>query len=620
MSFFEELKRRNVIRVGIAYVIVAWLILQFADVVLNNIEAPHWVFQVIMLVLGIGLPLALFFAWAFEMTPEGIKKEKDIERSESMTPVTGQKLNYTIIGLLALALVYFIWQSQSHPERGSEPFSQESPVQVSEVGDEKRDLTLASRTELQTAEREPSIAVLPFVNMSADPEQEYFSDGISEEILNVLVRVDGLKVASRTSSFTYKGENLDIPEIARELKVGNIVEGSVRKSGNRVRITAQLIDTRDDRHIWSDTFDRELVDIFAIQDEIANAIVTALSAELGILQGTPAISVATATENLDAYELYLKARGLFLERQQLEESVALYERAVELDPGFARAWEGLAAVYSVVESWGFTGRDWDSLAIQAAERALELDPGLSVPWAVMGQIAMLYNSDFIASMANTNRAIQLDSANATNYLWRGISYSILGFQAESIADYKHCLEIDPAYANCKRHLALAYMIVNENELALSLIQQVAKYDFEVFSFHSQYLQRLISLDHRLAATMILLGHFDYDLTFPATAVLDAMEFPESDHSRGLQKLLNWIEKSGSTPASFSALLVPFKAYHLAEPNTSMTRWVWLRENTGFRTSEYFVPLMSKLGASAYWREKGFPPGCRPLEGDDFECD
>ena len=616
MSFFDELKRRNVVRVGLAYGIAGWVLLQVADLVLENTEAPPWVIQVLMLFVLLGFIAALVIAWAYEITPEGIKRESEVDRSQSIVSHTSKKLDRIIIGFLVLAVaVLLIDRSMSPPEMVSDASSEEATMQVSQTGDVQTKTPIT----VNTISVEPSIAVLPFTDLSPEQDQGYFSDGISEELLNVLVKVDGLKVASRTSSFTFKGSNLSLADIAGELKVNHVLEGSVRKADNRVRITAQLIDANTDRHIWSDTFDRELVDIFAIQDEIANAIVTALSAELGILQDTPAISVTKATENLDAYELYLKARGFFLERQQLEESVALYERAVELDPGFARAWAGLAAVYAVVESWGITGRDWDSLAIEAAERALELDPGLSTPWAVMGQIAE-NNGDYISSMANLDRAIQLDSANATNFLWRGISYSTLGFQTEAIADFKHCLEIDPAYANCKRHLALAYMIVNKNELALSLIDQVAKYGFTVFGFQAQYLQRLVSTGHRLAATMILLSNFDFDLTFPATAVVDAMEFPERDHGRGLQELLNWIEKSGSTSAHFSVPFVSFKAYHLAETVDDQTRWVWLRENTGFKTSEYFVPLMNELGASAYWREKGFPPGCRPLEGDDFECD
>ncbi len=612
MSFFEELKRRNVIRVGIAYVIVAWLILQFADVVLNNIEAPGWVFQVIMLLLGIGLPLALFFAWAFEMTPEGIKKEKDVDRSQSITPRTGKRLNNTILILMALAIAYLMFDKFF--ERGSEPFSQEPTLQAPEPDDEKRALTpVAAQT---SNEAEPSVAVLPFVNMSADPEQEYFSEGISEEILNVLVRVKGLKVASRTSSFTYKGENVDIPEIARQLKVGNIVEGSVRKSGNRVRITAQLINTSDDRHLWSGTFDRELTDIFAIQDEIANAIVTALSTELGILQETRNISVATATDNLDAYELYLKARGLFLARKQLEESIALYERAVELDPTFVRAWEGLAAVYIVVESWDITGRDWESLAKHAAERALELDPGLSSPWAVKGQIA-IDNGDYISGMKDLDRSTELDPDNPTNYLWRGIHYSELGFQNESVADIKHCLELDPAYELCRRHLGLTYAIINEDELAVSLFGQSVEHAFT--GAQTQYLQRFMSRGERLLAAMILLTQFDEDSTFPAIAVLDAMEFPQRDHSRGLTKLMNWLDTSGLSTRDNPLLMALFKAYHLAEPERFENRWVWLTENIDFRASEYFVPYMDNMGAPAYWREKGFPPGCRALAGDGFEC-
>jgi len=317
--------------------------------------------------------------------------------------------------------------------------------------------------------------------------------------------------------------------------------------------------------------------------------------------------------------LYLKARGLFLERRHMEESIALYERAVALDPEFARAWEGLAAVYSVVESWGITGRDWDSLAIQAAERALELDPGLSTPWAVKGQIAN-NNFDHVTGMAHLERSIQLDPGNATNYLWRGLNYSTLGFQAESMADLRRCLEIDPAYVNCMRHLALTAMLVNEDELALSLFPQVAWYGFSVVNFHLQYIPRFMSLDDRLVATLLLYSMFGPDSGFPFNAVLDAMEFPERDHGRGLEKLQNWMEQNGRAPGSLPVLMAAFKAYHLVEPDANQNRWVWLKESTGFRTSKYFAPTMIKIGAPAYWREKGFPPGCRPLAGDDFECD
>jgi len=246
MSFFEELKRRNVIRVAIAYAVGAWLLLQLTDVLVELLGLPDTAGKYVILLLVIGFPLALFFAWAFEMTPEGIKRETDVDRSESITDITGRKLDRSIIAVLALAVVFFIYDKFSTPEDvGSGSISQAGQVAGKPASG------VIEPDPVQTPS-EPSIAVLPFLNMSSDPDQEYFSDGIAEELLNLLVRVDGLKVASRTSSFVYKGENLNIPAIAEELKVNHILEGSVRKAGNRVRITAQLIDTADDRHLWSD--------------------------------------------------------------------------------------------------------------------------------------------------------------------------------------------------------------------------------------------------------------------------------------------------------------------------------------------------------------------------------
>src|SRR5210317_456505 len=285
MSFFDELKRRNVVRVGLAYGIAGWVLLQVADLVLENIEAPSWVIQALMLFVLLGFIASLVIAWAYELTPEGIRKESEIDRSQSIAGHTGKKLDRIIIGFLVLAVaVLLVDRSMSVPVMGPDTVSEDATVQVNEVGDES---TPPLEEVLPT---DPSIAVLPFADMSPEQDQGYFSDGISEELLNLLVRVDGLKVASRTSSFTYKGSTQSLAEIAGELKVNHVLEGSVRKADNRIRITAQLIDARTDRHLWSESFDRDLVDIFAIQDEIANAIVAALSAELGILQETRNIS------------------------------------------------------------------------------------------------------------------------------------------------------------------------------------------------------------------------------------------------------------------------------------------------------------------------------------------
>ena len=268
MSILRELRRRNVFKVGIAYIVVAWLLLQVADVILNNVTAPGWIFQVILLVLAIGLPLILLFAWAFELTPEGLKREHEVDRDESITTHTGKKLNRVIIGVLVLALAYFAYDK--FQSRSQELFA---PVALEPLKNEQG-TTVAEQADAK------SIAVLPFVDMSAEKDQEYLSDGISEELLNVLAKVPELKVTSRSTAFFYKGKDFKISDIGRELNVAHVLEGSVRKSGNRVRITAQLIDVDSDTHLWSESYDRTLDDIFAVQDEIANEVVSELKVEI----------------------------------------------------------------------------------------------------------------------------------------------------------------------------------------------------------------------------------------------------------------------------------------------------------------------------------------------------
>jgi TolB-like protein len=560
------------------------------------------VIQAMMMVILFGFIAAVVIAWAYELTPEGIKREADVDRSQSVAPQTGQKLDRIIIGFLVLAVAYFIYDKQTATPVVAAP----EPVQTAQEE--------VAAPEIVT---EPSIAVLPFADMSPDKDQEYFSDGIAEELLNLLVRVDGLKVASRTSAFTFKNSNLNIAEIADELKVDHILEGSIRKADNRVRITAQLIDAATDRHLWSDTYDRDLEDIFGIQDEIANAIVVALRTELGVLADTGTLSAGVATDNLDAYQLYLRARGLFLARAELETAVALFEQAVEMDPGFAKAWAGLAATYSVVESWGIVGRDFFALAAQAADTALELDPSLSTPWAVKAQVAN-ENGDMVSGMANLDKAIELDPQNATHFLWRGIDSSTLGFHDKSVADLKHCLELDPAYENCRRHLSFTYFILNENEKGAAYYQEGAERGFT--GSNGVSFQRFVTLGNRMLATQLVWEGEEIGSTFPGKEVLDATQFPDRDHSRGLAKLEHHLESAGHDPRQFGLIFSLFKAYHRVEPMTFFPRWVWLDENTGFRKSEYFKPYLESLGAPAYWRENGFPPACRPISEEDFECD
>ncbi len=331
MSFFEELKRRSVVRVAIAYALISWVLLQGADFFLDLAGAPEWVMRALFILAAVGLPAVLAFSWAFEMTPEGLKREADVDRSQTQAPYTARKIDKLILVFLALAVVGLLVE-RFLPGSAQAPSAQDIAAVVSEAeqgtAEMARDNAASGMTAAPVTGEEPSIAVLPFADMSADGDQGYFSDGIAEELLNLLVRVDGLKVASRTSSFAFKDTGQSIGDIARELKVNHVLEGSVRKAENRVRITAQLIDTNTDRHLWSETYDRELNDIFAIQDDIATAIVAALQAELGVLKDAQ-IQVSASTENLDAYQLFLEARALYNARDRLTDSIALYERAVE---------------------------------------------------------------------------------------------------------------------------------------------------------------------------------------------------------------------------------------------------------------------------------------------------
>ena len=356
-ELLQEIQRRNVSKVALVYIIAGWLTMQVVDVMFPALKLPEWLTTAIAALLLIGFPFAVIFAWAFELTPEGIKREKDVDRSQSITGETGKKLNRSIIVVLVVAVGFllierFVLHNHSDDEA----------------------------TAVAPAEIKPSIAVLPFINMSGDEENEYFSDGLSEELLNVLAKIPKLHVAGRTSSFQFKGENQDLRNIGQLLNVANVLEGSVRQSGTRLRITAQLIDTETGYHLWSETYDREITDVFAIQDEIAGNVVNALRVAL---LGEEDALIDHGTENLEAYNLYLQAQ-YFWDRpsaDNLNKAQESLEAAIELDPEYAQAYAMLAHVYSQVIS-GIAGLGTDDfirefkVVHEYADKAMELAPEL----------------------------------------------------------------------------------------------------------------------------------------------------------------------------------------------------------------------------------------------------
>jgi TolB-like protein len=448
MGFFTELKRRNVFRVAIAYVVAAWVLLQVADLVLENIEAPGWIIQVMMLFIVLGFVAAVAVAWAYELTPEGIRRESEVTADASITAQTGRKLDRITIAFLAVAVLILM----ADRFMASQPWSGSGEaVRVSVQAEESADVAPVD------APVGRSIAVLPFVNMSADPDNEYFSDGISEELLNVLARIPELKVAARTSAFAYKGSNVNISEIARDLKVANILEGSVRKSGNQVRITAQLIKADDGYHLWSDTFDRELTNIFAIQDEIATAIADALKVTLDIETGDA--GNLTGTTSTAAYDAYLRGMNQWHLRTgaSLENAAALFEEAIAIDPQFAKAHAGLALTYAVIMDYTEAPEDEArARARQAAQQALSIDPK-----SIEAATALIYSTGKMdEQLAYAEQAIALNPSFATTHQWYGTTLALTGDLEASEQAYLRAFELDPRSRIINANLAGLYLSMN----------------------------------------------------------------------------------------------------------------------------------------------------------------
>jgi adenylate cyclase len=464
MSLFEELKRRNVVRVGVAYAVFAWVLLQIFDVIGEILELPVWGGKMILAALVLGLPVALIFAWAFEITPEGIKPEKEVDRSQSITHSTGRKLNIVTMVLMAVALAWFAWD-----KFGTGPDTA-TTVAVDPVAARAKPTAPGTQpASAATAVAAHSIAVLPFVDMSPAKDQEYLSDGIAEELLNLLVKIPGLQVAARTSSFSFKGKDAKIADVARELRVANVLEGSVRKSGNQVRITAQLIRADNGFHLYSETFDRTLDDVFGIQDEISAAVVEALKIKL--LGAAPKSVEADSA----AYALYLQGRYFFARRTgaDWEKAARAYEEALQIDPDYAAAWAGLSRVYA--SQAGATYIDLHAgyvQARQAAQKALALDPALPEGYLAQATIQMSYDWDWAGAEASLQRAMELTPGLADAVAEMGLLQRYLGDLDQSVTLARRAVALDPLSLRGLHALGMALIYAGQLDEAEQVYQRL----------------------------------------------------------------------------------------------------------------------------------------------------
>ncbi len=416
-SFFQELLQRKVFRGIAVYVVVAWLIMQAAEIVLPAFDLPNWTLRFVIIGLVLGLPVVAVLSWAFDLSSKGLQRESKVRRTDPAPGKVSRTVDFVLIGVLAVLASYFGWHY----------FTTGSALP-------------------EAIAAEPSIAVLPFVNMSDDRSNDYFSDGISEELLNALAKVPGLKVAGRTSSFFYKDKNQDLRTIGEQLGVANVLEGCVRKSNDRVRVTAQLVSTSDGFHLWSDTFDHELDDIFKVQDEIAQAVVIALKGKLfgEQMAATPAERITNPT----AYAFYLQGRdGLHQRRKEtVVRAETLFKQALQADPDYAPALVGLSESYMLqhINHRLGTLEEAEAKAIAAVERALVIDPDSAEAHAALGLVHLEVKRYDQAETAFA-RSLELNPGYAEALHWYGLLHRWRGEFDLAYAKLKKSTELDPLH-------------------------------------------------------------------------------------------------------------------------------------------------------------------------------
>jgi len=471
-NFLAELKRRNVYKVAVAYAVVGWLVIQVSSTVLPTFHAPEWVVQTLVVLVAIGFPIALVIAWAFELTPEGLKRAEDVDLAMKRRPKSHAWIYVVAVGAV-LSIGLFMLGRYGFREKNS------------------------STVELPAK----SIAVLPFDNLSEDKSNAYFAEGVQDEILTRLAKVADLKVISRTSTQHFKSAPDNLPQIAKQLGVMNILEGSVQKANDQVRVNVQLINALTDAHLWAETFDRKLTDIFAVESEIAKTIADTLQAKLTGSEKTAMSKKPTA--NPEAYELYLKGRFFWNKRTSadLRKAVDYFNQAIAKDSNYALAYAGLADAFAMYPDYGVEApADAYPRAKSAAMKALELDNTLGQPHAALGLVYANFEHDFAKSIGEFERAAQLDPNYATAHQWINTGLEPTGQFDRSIAETKHAIELDPLSLIINADLAYSYFNARRFDDALAQSQKTLEIDP---SFHVArgYLGLALQFKGQLAETI-----------------------------------------------------------------------------------------------------------------------
>jgi TolB-like protein/Flp pilus assembly protein TadD len=453
VNFFAELKRRNVYKVAVAYAVVAWLLVQAASIFFPAFDAPPWVMKIFIIVIIFGFPVALILSWAFEITPEGIKLESEIEPSRSIKRRTGRKIVAVTIALAVIAASLFVYQLVRWKSDTSS-----SPTTA----------TIANK----------SIAVLPFDNLSRDPDNAYFAEGVQDEILTRLAKVADLKVISRTSTQRFQSAPEDLPQIAKQLGVMNSLEGSVQKAANQVRVNVQLINALTDAHLWAEIYDPKLTDIFSVESDIAKTIADTLQAKLTGSEQTAISKKPTA--NSEAYEHYLKGRFLWNKRtgQDLKIACDYFQQAIDADSQYATAYTGLAESYTLIPLFGAgTPQEYFPKAKAAAQRAIELEETSAEAHTALGLLFCFSDVNFTDAEKEFKRAIELNPNYATAHHWFGnCLLTALGRFHEAINENQRGVELDPLSLIINSDLGSTLMMARRYDEAIAQLQRTLALD------------------------------------------------------------------------------------------------------------------------------------------------
>ena len=626
MSFWAELKRRNVFRVGAVYLAAAWSLAQIGDVVAQAFAAPAWTMRVLLVLLALGLPVALVIAWLFELTPEGLKLTNEVAVEASITHATGRRLDRVLIAMIALLIVVLVadrWWPRSTASLAAD--SARAPT-----------ASAGAMQSTLSAQPEKSVAVLPFVNLSSDPEQEYFSDGLSEEILNQLAQIADLRVTARTSSFVFKGKNEDLRVIGQQLNARYLLEGSVRKAGNELRITAQLIDAAVGSHLWSRTFDRTLNDVFAIQEEIAMAVSGAMSVSLDV--GAMA-RTRGGTTNLEAYDKYLRARALDRQRgtsDDLVQAAQYYREAVAIDPSFIRA---LSDLYLELASW----------LIYVPDRAAEARQEMTTIVARMKALAPA--SPFTATIVanellearrwrDAEEALAAATAAGANFRTDIMSVDTIvllntGRVREAVPRVRQRRETDPLSLNAsygwqimltlggradeaEAEYVRSRSLSGEHGLvdSMALLRAMSSRDVDPATVRARLVG--VSRDQRPISTLRDAVVADIDHREAALTTLHRLFADQTMQNAGamlwLAAFADYFDDGDLALAALRRSYVDFGG-----TNVGM---IWRPYRNPLRSDPRFKDILRDLGLVENFRESGnWGDYCRPLSGSaDFECD